>query len=217
MDRPKDEPGGEGDLYDLKDGLLIPSRREGKGLRIRQLTKRQMARPVYEPLEVIRWRRFRLKVALWCIIMLLLPPAVCSLDSLRYPRAVRGAYLCRPALMARATLSCVFAGGGSSKSAIRSHAWTLGRTHFWVRLLYLPDEPGDQASLRDRVAALVMKRPCNTDEELFWVVVTYDWNDALLYEYATGKLVVSKNGRGLGEIARSILPEREEPSNELAE
>lgn len=138
----------------------------------------------------------------------LLLAGFCFIDSLRYPRIARSAYWRHPNLLIRATAARLFPGKGVSSNAVMLHARQLGQTDdLGIRLLYLPDLPTDDKTIKGRVFGLVRKgaRP-ESKEELFWVV-TPDCrrciiNDHMLaYEYRTGRLVCAANTSRIGEFA----------------
>lgn len=134
----------------------------------------------------------------WLIAVLaalLLFPAVCFLDSLRYPRIARSAYWRHPWLMPRATVARLFPGKGVSAQAVLAHARRRNRTEgLSVRLLYLPDLPTDDKTIKNRVFGLISQTSGRSEERLFLLVALRKGlhtrlYDALAYEYRTGRLV----------------------------
>jgi hypothetical protein len=147
------------------------------------------------------------KVILIVLALAVLFVAICFTDSLRYPRIARSAYWRHPYLLVRATLSRVVPGKGVSRKAILAHAGKLGYGDgLSVRLLYLPDLPTDEKTIKDRVFCLVRKEQPYSKERLFWIVTPYSHgciiNDyTIAYEYRTGRLVYIEDTSRVGELA----------------
>jgi len=153
------------------------------------------------------WKIKRWQVVVGVLGAAVLLVGVCFVDSLRYPRIARSAYWRHPHLLVRATAARMFPGKGVSKKAVVAHASQLGyRNNLHVCLLYLPDSPTDDKTIRDRVFSLVGKRCPDSKEKLFWVVTpNYRGriiNDHMLaHEYRTGRLVSAEDTSRIGEFA----------------
>ncbi|MCK4293368.1 MAG: hypothetical protein KAY65_09240 [Planctomycetes bacterium] len=151
------------------------------------------------------WKITRCRVAFAVLAVPLLLAAVCFVESLRYPRIARSAYWRRPNLLVRATAVRLFPGKGVSEEAVAAHAARLGYTDdVNVRLLYLPELPADDKTIKDRVFGLIRKERPDTDRRLFWIVTPYSHgniiNDhTLAYEYKTGRLVCAEDVSMVGE------------------
>lgn len=150
-------------------------------------------------------RRGRIVLVLLAVPVFL--AAVCLLDSLRYPRIARSAYWRRPILLVRATLARLFPGKGVPKRTVLAHARQMGRRgDLGVRLLYLPDLPTDDKTIKARVFHLIAKSWGHSKEQLFWVVTPKRpggrINDgSLAYEYRAGRLVCAQEHSRVGEYA----------------
>ena len=140
-------------------------------------------------------------------IAVLFVPVLFSLDSLRYPRIARSAYWRHPKLLVKATLSCLFPPKGIPKGVVAAHARQLGHCGAMdVRLLYLPNLPKHDKTIKARVFGLIAKGSVRSKEQLFWVVnkrslVCKLDDDTLVYEYRTGRLVCAINYNQLGAYA----------------
>jgi len=153
------------------------------------------------------WKVTRCRVVFAVLAVPLLFPAVCFVDSLRYPRIARSAYWHHPNLLVRATAARLFPGKGVSKKAVIAHARQLGRMdNLNVRLLYLPDLPAYDKTIKARTFHMIVKRWGSSKEKLFWVVTPRRDcrninDDKLAYEYRTGRLVCAKEYSRIGEFA----------------
>jgi len=75
-----------------------------------------------------------------------------------------------------------------------------------VRLLYLPDLPAYDKTIKARTFHMIVKRWGSSKEKLFWVVTPRRDcrninDDKLAYEYRTGRLVCAKEYSRIGEFA----------------
>ncbi|MHC4648769.1 MAG: hypothetical protein ACYTBJ_25205 [Planctomycetota bacterium] len=129
------------------------------------------------------------------------------LDALRYPRIARSAYLRHPYLLAKATVGCLFPGKGVRRKEIAAHATELRpKDRLSIRLLYLPDLPAGDKSIKGRTLGTMQKTWAASDEELFWLVTPFRngcviGDDRLVYEYRTGRLICAKEDSKLGQCA----------------
>jgi hypothetical protein len=155
----------------------------------------------------MNWKKTCWSVLVAVPTMALLLAAVCFVDSLRYPRIARSTYWRAPHLLVRATAARILPGKGISRETIAAHAKRLGRgDDLTIRLLYLPDLPKGDTTIKARTFALFHKRRARSNETLFWVVVPHRdgravYDDRLAYEYRTGRLVCAKEHSKLGELA----------------
>jgi hypothetical protein len=105
----------------------------------------------------------------------------------------------------RATAARLFPGKGVSSNAVMAHARGLGRTDgLGIRLLYLPDLPADDKTIKARTFGIIEKAWAQSEEELFWIVTPHRNgravnDDILVYEYRTGRLVCASEYSRLGE------------------
>ena len=154
---------------------------------------------------MLKVTRYRVVFALLAVPLLL--ASVCFVDSLRYPRIARSAYWHHPNLLLRATSARLFPGKGIPKNAITAHARQLGRADdLNVKLLYLPDLPVYDKTIKARTFNMIVKRWGTSNEKLFWVVTPHRNgrninDDKLAYEYRTGRLVCAKEYSRIGEFA----------------
>jgi len=153
------------------------------------------------------WKITRRRVTFVVLAVPLLLAVVCFVDSLRYPRIARSAYWRHPNLLVRATAVRLFPGKGVSKKAVVAHAGQLGYTDdLSVHLLYLPDLPVDDKTVKKRVFGLIRKERTYSKERLFWIVTPHSQgciinDDTLAYEYRTGRLVCVEDMSRVGEFA----------------
>ena len=147
------------------------------------------------------------RAAFFALVVPLLLVAVCIVDSFRYPRIARSAYWRRPGLLVRATAACLFPGKGISRRTVAGHAAQLGYTDdVNIRLLYLPELPANDKTIKDRVFGLIRKLHRDSDGPLFWIVTPHSRGDiindhTLVYEYKTMRLVCAE------EIEMSMIAE----------
>jgi hypothetical protein len=150
--------------------------------------------------------RFRRAVIVVLATVLLLA-LMCGVESLRYPRIARSAYWRHPHLLVRATAARLLARKGVSRAAVATHAKQLGRSdELNIRLLYLPDLPAKDKTIKARTLHLIEKGWGTSAETLFWMVTPHSNgriinDDTLVYEYRTGRLVCAKEYPRLGEFA----------------
>ena len=146
----------------------------------------------------MNWKVFIRKVVLSLTAIVFVLAAICFFDSLRYPRIVRSAYWRHPLLLVRATAAFICARNGIGREQIRKQAsWSGCTEQLRIQLLYLPEAPDDDKTIRDRLFGLIVKISRKTDEELFWLVTPLRngseiADERLVFEYRTGRLVCSQ-------------------------
>ncbi len=123
----------------------------------------------------------------------------CFIDSFNYPRIARSAYWRRPGLLIRATYHRLFPGKGVSAQVIAKHAEQFTKTsNLNINLLYLPDRPANDKTIKARVFCLIAKSYLSTNEDLFWLAVPRrlgrkNIDETVVYEYRTGKLICAED------------------------